>query len=181
MIRPTTLVRGLALASLALTLSVAGCGGEEKSETAPAPAPTTPAQAAAPEEAVKPPPVTRAQERERAAAEPGVPLREELRAEVDVPGDYPDDAPVYPGATASRVETFQGSVNVTFVTGDPADQVVSFIESDLAAKGWSDVSTESMEGTSITYGFKSPRKISAMTTRFEDDDPITMLMIAVDE
>jgi hypothetical protein len=181
MIRSTTLCRVLALGGLILSLSAAGCGGEEKSETPPAPAATTPAQPPAPEPAAKPPVVTRAQEREQASATPGVPLRETLRGEVDVPGEYPDDAPVYPAATASQAETFQGSVNVTFVTGDSADQVVAFLESDLAAKGWGDVRTESMEGTFITYGTKSSRKLSAMTTRFEDDDPITMLMIAVDE
>ena len=182
MLRSNPTRHALMLVLLLLSLSAAGCGGEEEKASPAAPAPTgTPAGTPSDPASEAAEQTTPRPRRNAPAAEPAPSMREALRAEVEVPRDYPTDAPTYPGSTASLAETFGERASVTFVTTDDAERVVAYIENDLASKGWENVRTESMPNGSVTHGTKSSRTVSVMTARIEDADPVTMMMVAVDQ
>ncbi|HEY8152639.1 MAG TPA: hypothetical protein VII72_00785 [Myxococcota bacterium] len=120
-----------------------GCGGE-KSETPEA----APGSAAAP-----------------AGAAPGAPTAIPPVDDVwitELPANFPDDVPQYPGATVVKARpTFEEGIVVGFSTSDDPVKVANYFADALAAKGWSTNRVDAPEGImlfadkgdrSATYG-----------------------------
>jgi hypothetical protein len=167
----------IAGATLVLAL---GCGGEE---TPPEPEPRAEAQQPAER---TPEPAAREQRpplRKQRMPEPGASPAEELRADAPVPDFYPDDAPRYPGATASHsAQTPDGKANILFGSEDSVDEVARFMADTLSDQGWDTDGMKEAPNGVLIEGRKDGREIAVMIRRINEGaaDAITMIAVAVD-
>ena len=176
-------VKGLVATLLAGSLVgglLVGCGGsEEPKHTGDVP------QAAAQRGAdAKKPSQPAAPARPKSAATPGAgsTLAEQLRVEVDVPDEYPDDAPIYPGSQASSVRKQGSTVILGFGTMDSPAEVQSYIETDLGNEGWDVQETQEMPNGVLVVGSKGGRKISVLIAGVHGNsgDANTLIMVSAD-
>jgi len=139
------------------------CGGDE---------PTKPAAKSAKA------PMPRSQ-RER-LPEPSV--KDTLAADIDLPDYYPDDAPIYRGATVNSSGWQSGRVNVVFSTADAPSDVSGDVQSSLRSKGWGEIVEAEMVNGVVVQAEKGSRSISALISRMEGGtgDETTMIIVAVD-
>lgn len=121
------------------------------------------------DEAAGPPP-------EAASSEPGARLGEggriEFRGEqgevftmdlerpVELPADYPDDVPRFPGATPVMANSAPGEGNlvVMFEADTPADEVFSFYRQGFADSGWKIAREVQVAGQHILLARKEGRE-----------------------
>ncbi|MDI6799820.1 MAG: hypothetical protein QMD53_03995 [Actinomycetota bacterium] len=83
----------------------------------------------------------------------------EFGAGTELPANWPDDMPIYPGATPYGNINISGEENLETVaavllTNDSIDQMKSFYDKELVANGWKIESTftaDTGEGKIITY------------------------------
>jgi hypothetical protein len=151
---------------------VAACGGEEPAKPV-ADVPTKPAADAPAKPAVK------LKGREQA---PEPTIEELLKARVELPDYYPDDAPVYPGATANRVNWVRGRVNAVFTTDDDPSDASGTLQSALDSSGWEEIVVAEMVNGVVLQAGKDERSISALVSRMQEGtrDEVTMIMVVVD-
>jgi hypothetical protein len=150
--------------ALAAVAVMASCGGEsEPPEAAPA-APQAPAAAPAEPGAAKQP---RAGARQAAAAV----ISNEL------PADFPQDVPRYPGAEVKSSRTSpRAGMSVVMTTSDPPDKVSQFLADSLAAEGWSTDIREASKGK-VILADKGER--TAVTHVVSGKDGITRIRVLV--
>lgn len=159
---------------LVLAVFIAGCGGEE--EKAPA-APAEPAPAARQPAAAQPP---------RPAGQPAQPqarrsMGEELRSvSADLPGDYPEDAPVYPGSEVSRVRSRpDDSVIVVFRSEDPVADIHGWLLDGLPEQGWRIHEDRELSGNAIVQASKDGRSLNVIASKLDAGRPSEVTMITV--
>jgi hypothetical protein len=135
-----------------------GCGGE-KSET-PEAAPATPAAPSA-----------------AAPAAPGPSAAVEDVWVTELPANFPDDVPQYPGAEVirARPNIEQGVVAEFSATDDPG-KVASYFADALAAKGWSTNRVDAPEGTMI-FADKGERSATYGVATVDGKTKIDLLVI----
>jgi hypothetical protein len=123
--------------ALATATAVVGCGGESEQPQATPAAPEAPAAAPAAPGAAKAP-------RPAAGRDAQVVTSREL------PADFPQDVPRYPGAEvkSSRTSPKLG-MSVVMLSADPVDQVSQYLADSLAAEGWSTEIREAPKGKVI--------------------------------
>jgi hypothetical protein len=128
--------RSIAWVAGLIAIAASGCGSEE-SERAAAPAPQP--EAAAPAPAAAP-------------AAPAPPETAEVAPEWsgELPPDFPEDVPRYPGSrVASARGTADMGVVVSFDSPDGIETVAKFYADGLAASGWQTQIQASSEGTLV--------------------------------
>lgn len=172
--------KGVAAALLAGSLVgglLVSCGGsEEPSQTKGAPQAATQGQDAAKKTS---PPLPAKQ----AAAPPRqFTIAEQLRVKVDVPDEYPEDAPIYPGSQASSVRSQGGTVILGFGTMDAPTEVQSYIETDLGNEGWDVQPVQEMPNGVLVMGDKNGRKISVLIAEVNGNqgDANTLIMVSAE-
>jgi len=135
-----------------------GCGGEEKSET-PDDAATAESRSAAP----APAPVAR-------------PLVEDIWL-TELPADFPEDVPRYPGAEVvkARPSSEAGFVAGFTTTDDPA-KVASYFADALAAQGWSTNRVDAPEGI-VVFADKGERSATYGVGTAEGKTQIDILVV----
>jgi len=151
-------VRSKTLVPLLLALAALGCGSEESATPpaapeAPAPAPAAPAA----------PPATAPEAQAPPAAVPAPAVVEEVPEWTgELPNDYPEDVPHYPGAkvTLARGNAEIG-IAVTFDSPDDREEVAKFYADGLAAFGWQVQLDDIPEGRMIVAQ-KEDRQASAI-------------------
>jgi hypothetical protein len=157
-----------------------GCGGGEepspKSGTSPAQE-----QSAAPtgQEAEKPTAVVTPP----TPPEPSITPVQELRLDRELPDYYPNDAPRYPGSTASNfAQSPNGKANLLFGSDDPVDDVAIYMAKNLSENGWSTGESQPAPDGLMMQGNKGERTINIMIRRIDDgaSEPVTMIAVLVD-
>ena len=107
-------------------------------------------------------------------------LAEQLAEEVDLPGFYPSDAPVYPSAKLNTAALQPGGrASTVFSTGDSQAEVTSFLDSALPGSGWDEIQTLEIADGVIIQASKSWRKISVLVSPLEAENK-TLIAVSVD-
>lgn len=200
----THTLQRLVVSAALVTLVAAGCGGDEETSGTPSPAdrlgaigdrgPETGDQegaAAAREKAAANRKVERQQRehrqrlaRKKQSDATGKTVAETLRADrVDVPDDYPADAPRYPAAWASQVRRLpNGVMNVMFGSDDSTDKIASWMRSSLPDDGWKIVAERKMGSGSVIQGEKDARRLNVVTsTMGGSDEDVTLIAVVVSQ
>jgi hypothetical protein len=94
---------------------------------------------------------------------------------VALPGDFPKDAPVYPGAIAlSSVNSNDGTM-ITLQTADSAEKVDEFYAKELKSQGWTTESTVKLpQGT--TYINKKEKRTLNISINGGDKTMIVLIV-----
>jgi len=144
------------LVALGSSLALA-CGGE-KSETPKA----EPAAPAAPSAAAP-------------AAPPTKTIPDAWISEL--PANFPDDLPQYPGAEVVKARpTFEEGIVVGFSTPDDPNKVASYFADAFAAKGWSTNRVDAPEGTMI-FADKGERSATYSVANVDGKTQIDLLVV----
>lgn len=177
----TRSVRPAFLPALLATSLLLACGGDEQEP--PAPAASEPARSTEPARPAEPAPAPRAS-REAPPVPPGATRpAEALRKKVELPDDYPSDAPVYPGTEPSQVSRgAEGRLVVMFGTEDAPDRVMDYMLSELPSAGWEVIAQQELPTGQLVQGVKGDRLISVVLSRLDEgrDTAITMIAVSVD-
>ena len=110
-------------------------------------------------------------------------LAEELRKRIEIPQDYPEDGPIYPGSHASTTSRIDGHLSVMFNSMDPAEDVASYTTEFLNNEGWESLSRPDLPNAVYIRANKSRgRKIAVLISDLEDtsDDPGTLIAVVID-
>jgi hypothetical protein len=138
-----------------------GCGGE--SETPPPPAPAPAATGANPAAAPS------------AAAAPQAVFEDVWVTEL--PGNFPEDVPLYPGAEVVKARpTSEAGISVGWSTGDDMVKVASYYADQLAAKGWATNRVDAPEGI-VVFADKGKRSATLGVTPAEGKTAIDLLVV----
>ena len=146
-----------------------GCSCEEPPPK-PAPAPAKPPPAAPPAPAPK-------------MVVPTV--IEEMKNQIEIPSDYPEDGLVYPGAHAATTTRHKGKLSVMFSTTDPAEDVVAYTTDFLDEAGWENVTREDLPNGTYFKGDKDDGRtigvlISDLPDAPADVETNTLIVVALD-
>jgi hypothetical protein len=179
------------LVALILMGLLVACGAEQETPSADIDRPSRPTsdeKSAAP---TAPPDDARPPERAAEAARPATPEAEprpaspeaEPRPETQpsskpvtsatrapgLPSDYPDDAPVYPGATPiANQRGDDGRLNVVFRSDDDGKAINDYMSQSLRSMGWQIKSEMAMGGQFAIDGLKGERRIAVLTANDTD-------------
>jgi hypothetical protein len=145
--------------ALFLVSIASSCGKDESANPAPAATPAETPQAA-PATPVPP-----------AAGAPTQPSDEgdtpAVVTEGAIPEGFPNDIPVYPGATIGSSMTTPGlGVFATFETDDPVETILTHYRGELAKSGWS--LTDSAQGDGLD-GTKDNRMLMLRARKGDDN------------
>lgn len=169
----------LLLTGLLSAALLVACGGEEERAV---PATTPPAaEEAAPVTRQEPAP--RAQRRNLPVPSEGDAPSQQLRRTVELPADFPSDAPIYPGTEPSEVsKTAEGRFTAMFGTQDSASDVMDYMASTLPNEGWQVTGQHDLPTGQLLQATKGDRLISVLLSRVDEgrDSAITMIALSVD-
>jgi hypothetical protein len=168
-------------------LFILACGSDEAPAPATKPA-TTDKAAAQPADAVPPPETPSNVTVDERDAE-GNPVRfsgidgrgEKFEAsigdDVKVPGSFPTDVPLYPGAKpmAAMSAAAEGMM-VTFKSVDSQQEIYEFYQSKLAEQGWEVTEGESFGGQLALEGAKSSRKVNVNISGTKGDARLSLIV-----
>ena len=154
---------------------VIACGGEDAPSS-----PLGPAASEAPRARPAPLRPSRPAPDPSEPSQAGVFPAKELRRDADIPDYYPDDAPRYPGATASQAALSpDGKANMLFGSDDSVDEVASYLAEFLPEHGWNMGAADPAPVGVLIEGDKAGREIKVMVRRFSEGSPDAVTMIAV--
>lgn len=94
----------------------------------------------------------------------------EFGAGAELPANWPDDVPVYPGATPYGNINISGeedleTVAAVLLTNDSIDQMKSFYDKELVANGWKiegTFTTDTAEGKIVTYSATKKNRMAGV-------------------
>jgi hypothetical protein len=89
---------------------------------------------------------------------------------VDLPDDFPDDVPIYPGAIAIHAMSMPDSFIITLVTPDPAPGVIDSYRQSLEDSGWEVGDAITSPVTSTFRAAKDQRYLNVTIGRDEQED-----------
>ena len=108
---------------------------------------------------VKPKPIA------KAPTQPPPPLEEQLKRVVDLPDEFPRDAPVYPGAVANSTGLRNGRVHAVFSTSDSTADVLTWYKRELSTAGWEDTAEIDVGEHKVLQAFKDNRELKIMISQ----------------
>jgi hypothetical protein len=97
--------------------------------------------------------------------------------EVDLPKDFPEDVPVFPGSTtmASMSSPDEGMI-VTFKSTDEQQAIFDFYQSGLEEAGW-DVLEDTTFGNRLAFdALKDSRKVSVVVAGTKGDARVSIIV-----
>lgn len=176
-----SMIRSGLVALILMGLLVA-CGVEQETPSADIDRPSRPTSAEKSAAPTAPPDDARPPERAAEAARPATPEAEprpETRPSSKpvtsatrapgLPSDYPDDAPVYPGATPiANQRGDDGRLNVVFRSDDDGKAINDYMSQSLRSMGWQIKSEMAMGGQFAIDGLKGERRIAVLTANDTD-------------
>jgi hypothetical protein len=93
---------------------------------------------------------------------------------VKVPEDFPEDIPVYPGATPIIHTSVKGGRMLQLKTSDAIDKVRAFYKEKLKAEGWKEESESSTDAIKLLNNTKDTRTLSVVITQGDDGTSLTL-------
>lgn len=94
---------------------------------------------------------------------------------IALPGDFPKDVPVYPGARVLSSMNSNDGVMITLQTADPAEKAEAFYVKELKAQGWTTESTVKLpQGTN--YANKKENRNLTVSINGSDKTMIMLMM-----
>ncbi len=101
-----------------------------------------------------------------------------ISTNAEIPSDWPSDAPIFPGSTA----TFSGTSNqnnenfamLSLQTSASANDVIAYYESAVAAEGWEITGTANMNGIHMLSAEKDNRILSLQAISDGETTSITL-------
>ena len=97
--------------------------------------------------------------------------------EVDLPSEFPDDVPVFPGSTpmASMSSPDEGMI-VTFKSNKEQQAIFDFYQSGLAEAGW-DILEDTTMGSRLAFdAVKDSRKVSVVVAGTKGDSRVSVIV-----
>ena len=93
----------------------------------------------------------------------------------DLPDNFPDDIPVFPGAriTKVRIAPDQG-LAVSYITDGDVDEVIDYFADSFAAEGWSTDVRDMNPGRAV-FADKAQRIASVVTSQGDEGTAIELL------
>ena len=89
------------------------------------------------------------------------PPRGLMEGKGELPSDFPDDVPQYPGSKVTEARgTLDAGIAVTFDSPDSIETITKFYEDSLAAMGWQTQTQPTEEGTMV-LGDKEDKILAA--------------------
>ncbi|MBW2495120.1 MAG: hypothetical protein JRE43_10250 [Deltaproteobacteria bacterium] len=171
----------------AASLLVIACGSDEP---APEPQPEPQAEAPAKQPANQDPeslkPVNEIVERmdpdgkgmHLTATDPtGKKFEASIGDEVELPGEFPDDVPIFPGSTpmASMSSPDEGMI-VTFKSSKVQQEIFDFYRSGLADEGWEILEDPTMGSRLAFDAVKDTRKVSVVVAGTKGDSRVSVIV-----
>ena len=100
--------------------------------------------------------------------------------EVEIPDEFPDDVPIFPGSTpmASMLAPDEGII-VTFKSGEKQQDIFDFYQSSLVEGGWVVLEERIFQSPLSLDAGKDDRKVSVVVTGTEGDARISVIVIPV--
>ena len=94
----------------------------------------------------------------------------------DLPDNFPDDVPTFPGAriTKVRIAPDQG-LAVSYLTDEDSDQVIDYFADSFAAEGWSTDVRDLNPGRAV-FADKAQRIASVVTSQSDEGTAIELLL-----
>jgi hypothetical protein len=180
-------IRTLAPAAAAFLLLI-GCGGEESTpdsqEPVAKPAPETPAQR---------PPEGRNKIVEKvdpdgkgmhltATSPEGKQFNASIGDEVDIPEEFPDDVPVFPGSTPMAfMSAPDEGIIVTFKSGEEQQDIFDFYQSSLVDDGWEILEDSMFDDQQLSFdAIKDNRKVSVVVAGTQGDSRVSVIVTPED-
>ena len=100
--------------------------------------------------------------------------------DVDLPDNYPSDAPVYPGSKPSQAPPAPvGRVGVIFRSYDDPAQIQQYMDQELPRLGWQVVVSDELPNGILVQGTKGDRLMSVVVSIFDKGQPSEVTMIAI--
>lgn len=189
---PLTIVRTL-LTAAAVWLLLSGCGSEEPAATSPETA-EAPAEAETPadaEDANRAGPAMRDQNTIVEKMDPdgkgmhlsattseGKTFQASIGDKVDLPENFPDDVPIFPGATPmAAMSSVDEGLIVTFKTTSDQQAVFDFYQSNLAQHGWTLLEDSVFDNPLSIDATKDQRKVSVIIAGTEGDSRVSVMVV----
>lgn len=97
--------------------------------------------------------------------------------EVDLPKDFPEDVPVFPGSMtmASMSSPGEGMI-VTFKSSEEQQKIFDFYQSRLADAGW-DILDDTTMGSRLAFdALKDSRKVSVVVAGTKGDSRVSIIV-----
>lgn len=100
---------------------------------------------------------------------------------IDMPDDYPADAPRYPGAWVSQVRRLpSGVMNVMFGSDDSPEKVAEWMNGNLPNDGWTNLTQREMGSGILMQGEKDLRRVNVVTSVMQgSDEQVTLIAVVV--
>jgi len=174
------------LTAAAASLLMSACGSEE-----PTPEPQAETEAPAARPALQDPstlqPPNKIVERMdpdgkgmhlTATSQAGKKFEASIGDEVDLPKDFPEDVPVFPGSTtmASMSSPDEGMI-VTFKSSDEQQKIFDFYQAGLADAGWEILDETTMGSSRLAFdALKDSRKVSVVVAGTKGDSRVSIIV-----
>jgi hypothetical protein len=176
--------RNTCVAAIAI-LSIA-CGGDDSATPAPA-APAEPAPEAKKTSPAPPTAPTQVSVDGRDAEgnpvrfsgtdSEGNPFEARFGEDANVPSGFPDDVPIYPGASPTAAMTAAGEgVMVTLRSTDEQQAIFEFYEAQLVEQGWSITARPSFGGQLGLEASKDSRKVTVRVSGVEGESHLSLMV-----
>jgi hypothetical protein len=148
-----------AIVSCTVSLAVLACGGADESPAGTAGAGEAGGGAPAAGEA---------------AAPSGMPEWSD-----ELPADFPDDIPRFPGSKVTRARgTSDLGLSVTFLTDESIEKVANFYADAFAAKGWS-TNLKAMPDSTAVFADKGRRTAATTVHQSADGTQVDIIVVTV--
>lgn len=174
----TIFVSGASLLGAIFLFGLNGCGGSEP-ETANESTPTSAAQPSQPSTSAESPPAAPPSSQAGPASSDLTPAGQLLN-DIELPDDYPSDAPIYPGSKPSQAPPARlGRVGVIFRSYDDPAQIQQYMDQELPRLGWQVVISDDLPNGILVQGMKGDRLMSIVVSIFDKGQPSEVTMIAL--
>jgi hypothetical protein len=180
-------IRTLAPAAAAFLLLI-GCGGEESTpdsqEPVARPIPETPLQR--PSRGLNK--ITEKLDPDgkgmhlTATSPEGKQFNASIGDEVEIPEEFPEDVPVFPGSTPMAfMSAPDEGVIVTFKSGEEQQDIFDFYQSSLVDSGWEIVEDSMFDDQQLSFdALKDNRKVSVVVAGTKGDSRVSVIVTPED-
>ena len=94
----------------------------------------------------------------------------------ELPENFPDDVPRFPGARITKVQIAPDEgLAVTFATDEEINEVIDYFADSFAAEGWSTEVRDMAPGRAV-FADKAQRFANVVTLRENDETPIVLIL-----
>lgn len=97
--------------------------------------------------------------------------------EVEIPDDFPDDVPIFPGSTPMAFLFAPGEgIIVTFKSGEEQQEIFDFYQSSLSDDGWEILEAKEQSNQLSFEAIKEKRKVAVAVTGTKGDSRVSVIV-----